>query len=116
MALYQTPEVANEDTTITSERLPTLSNVTFSDLTSLLVKTGRAVELDCPYELEQVNLTEQLGPAHDGSMDDTMEELESLMLKLEQVVNQLQLTVFALHSRFPVTFSRDSRQFLIRFW
>ena len=81
----QTPEIAHEDTTATSERLPSLSEASFGDLTSLLVKTGRAVDPECPYELEQVNVTEQLGPAHDA-MDDTMEELESLMLKLEQVI------------------------------
>ena len=81
--LYETPEEA-------TERLPSLSEVTFGDLTSLLVKTGRSVEAEGPDDLEQVNVTEQLGPAHD-TMDETMEELESLMLKLEQVrLNLLQ--------------------------
>ena len=49
---------------------------------------GRAVEADCPNDLEQVNVTEQLGgsaAANHDSMDETMEELESLMLRLEQV-------------------------------
>ena len=81
--LYETPEEA-------TERLPSLSEVTFGDLTSLLVKTGRSVEAEGPDDLEQVNVTEQLGPAQD-TMDETMEELESLMLKLEQVrLNLLQ--------------------------
>ena len=49
---------------------------------------GRAVEADCPNDLEQVNVTEQLdgsAAANHDSMDETMEELESLMLRLEQV-------------------------------
>ena len=81
-----TPEV--EDTTVvTSVRLPSLSEASFGDLTSLLVKTGRAVEAEGTNELEQVNVTEQLGgqAANHDSMDETMEELESLMLRLEQV-------------------------------
>ena len=36
------------------------------------------------FEYLQVNVTEQLGPVNE-TIDDTMEELESLMLKLEQV-------------------------------
>ena len=46
----QTPDIAGEEA---SEQLPSLSEASFGDLTSLLVKTGRAVEAGGHCELEQ---------------------------------------------------------------
>ncbi len=67
---------------------PTLTEMSFGDISSLLVKTGRVPADPDPVEVEQANLTEQLtqSSANMSARDDeTMEELESLMLQLEHV-------------------------------
>jgi hypothetical protein len=70
-----------------------MTEMSFGDLSSLLVKTGRVVDPD-PVELDQLNLTEHLASAANappssnfsrGSEEDIMEELENLMLKLDSV-------------------------------
>ena len=68
--------------------LPSLTDMSMADLTSLLMKTGKLLPPESDIAaLDHLNITEQLvgNPESKGQDEDTMEALETLMLKLDRV-------------------------------
>ena len=72
-----------------SNVLPSLSELSMGDLTSLLVKTGKV--MPDPHDLERLNITEQLHRGQSAEVtdmvvdEDVMEEMELLMVRLDRV-------------------------------